>query len=46
MVLEEVVEFLVRACGRYMCVLGTSSLDGKPNVVPIGYIKFLRVGYY
>jgi predicted pyridoxine 5'-phosphate oxidase superfamily flavin-nucleotide-binding protein len=41
-VLEEVVEFLVRACGRYMCVLGTSSLDGRPNVVPIGYIKFFE----
>lgn len=46
MVLEKVVEFLVRACGRYMCVLGASSLDGKPNIIPIGYIKFLRVGYY
>jgi len=41
-VLEEVVEFLVRACSRYTCVLGTSSLDGRPNVVPIGYIKFFE----
>jgi predicted pyridoxine 5'-phosphate oxidase superfamily flavin-nucleotide-binding protein len=41
-VLEEVVEFLVRACSRYMCVLGTSSLDGRPNVVLIGYIKFFE----
>jgi predicted pyridoxine 5'-phosphate oxidase superfamily flavin-nucleotide-binding protein len=32
-------EFLVRACGRYTCVLGTSSPEGVPNVVPIGYVK-------
>ena len=39
---EEVVKLLARACSRYTCVLGTSSLDGKPNAVPIGYIKFFE----
>jgi predicted pyridoxine 5'-phosphate oxidase superfamily flavin-nucleotide-binding protein len=39
---EEVVKLLVRACSRYMCALGTSSPEGKPNVVPIGYIKFFE----
>jgi predicted pyridoxine 5'-phosphate oxidase superfamily flavin-nucleotide-binding protein len=39
---EDVVKLLVRACSRYACALGTSSPEGKPNVMPIGYIKFFE----